>query len=347
MEKVMDELIAFLDDKREELRREAATTVAGLTGSVEGIGVLMTKSDALFPALLKHVHDESAQVGEQVYATLVNLSLDEAACKRLLNIGVVERLMEILRNSTKKPDAVANMNLTAKLLSNLTLHSVAIDKLLQKGKGPLEGFFVTWIVQALAACDDEARRADLEYFAAVLTNVSQDPIGRKVLFDSDGANMKTLNKELRVPQSAFRRECLCQVVRNAFVGCAKDDAVAECIASEAIQNCVAMLSDTMGKGEEEHGLTVSCRRSLLEGILCLAGCEEANKVLWSEKVPEILQKIYETETDEDVNEVLESCANVFIEESGPAPWKPLPGEERKKTAEQQEEEKVGTLEELD
>ena len=39
---------------------------------------------------------------EQVYATLINLSLDDQACKKLLSLGVVERVIEILREDKAK-----------------------------------------------------------------------------------------------------------------------------------------------------------------------------------------------------------------------------------------------------
>ena len=97
----MDELIGLLEDKKEEVRVEASTAVAGLTGSVDGKQLLQTSGSKLFPVLLRLLHDESAKVTAQVYATLVNLSLDEGACRQLLTLGVVERVMEILRGSSK------------------------------------------------------------------------------------------------------------------------------------------------------------------------------------------------------------------------------------------------------
>lgn len=318
MQDFMGELIGFLEDGREEVRLSAATTVAGLTGSVDGIKMLLTKSQSLFPVLLKMLHDQSDKVAEQVYATLVNLSLDEAACKILLGFGVVERVMEILRNSraNEAGGGGRNVSLTAKLLSNLTLHEDAVDKLLQKGKGPLEGFFVTWIVQATVCADVETQN-EKEYFAAVLTNISQDEVGRRVLFDSDSANLKVLNGELgKKNQSALRRESLCKVVRNVFMGCSKDDKVEEVVESGSIDTCVGLLSSCVGKKEEEQELSVLCRQALLEGVLCLAGEEKSRSVLWKQKVPDILQKLYEQETNEQLNEILERCADVFIEESG-------------------------------
>ena len=84
----MDELIGLLEDKKEEVRVEASTAVAGLTGSVDGKQLLQTSGSKLFPVLLRLLHDESAKVTAQVYATLVNLSLDEGACRQLLTLGV-------------------------------------------------------------------------------------------------------------------------------------------------------------------------------------------------------------------------------------------------------------------
>lgn len=351
MEDFMDELIGLLEDKKEEVRVEASTAVAGLTGSVDGKQLLQTSGSKLFPVLLRLLHDESAKVTAQVYATLVNLSLDEGACRQLLTLGVVERVMEILRGSSKTGgDASGDLQLTAKLLSNLTLHQEAIEQLLQKGKRPLEGYFVSWIVSAIVT-EDRVKRDEREYFAGVLTNVSQDKVGRAALLDSSGANLKVLSEEVgpSKAQSALRRESLCRVFRNVFMGCVKDGTVPLVIDSGAIDTSVGLLIGSLGSEERKAldtavpplalgedggaagGLTVACRRALLEGILCLAEEEEARKVLWKGKVPEILQKLYENETDEEVNEILERCADIFISNQGS----------------DGEDDAVGTVEEMD
>ena len=80
----MEEVIGFLEDKRPEVRAEAATTVASLTGSVDGMKLLQATGARLYPILLRLLHDTSSTVTAQVYATLVNLSLDETACRELL-----------------------------------------------------------------------------------------------------------------------------------------------------------------------------------------------------------------------------------------------------------------------
>ncbi|UPR01473.1 DUF384 domain-containing protein [Chloropicon primus] len=330
MDEFMGELIGLLEDKKEEVRTEASTAVAGLTGSVDGKELLERTSDKLFPVLLRLLHDESAKVTAQVYAALVNLSLDENACRSLLSLGVVQRVMEILRGSSgdKVHD---NLQLTAKLLSNLTLHQEAVDQLLQKGRGPLEGYFVSWVVTAIVSETAEGR-GEREYFAGVLTNVSQDKVGRKALLD--GANLKVLSEEVMLTktQSDFRRESLCRVFRNVFMGCAKDGTVGQVIQSGSIEACIVLLASRMEGGDasslgvalpppgaavEARGeLTVPCREALLEGVLCLAEEEESRKVLWKAKVPEILQKLYEKESEQEINEILERCADIFISNQG-------------------------------
>ena len=115
MQSFMSELCEFLEDPREEVRREAATTCSGLTGSVDGMQLLLTiqVSDKVFPVLLRRMQAEkSRSVREQVFATLVNLSLDPVACKKLLKLGVVQRGMEILRSYSNQKDQQKQVILT-------------------------------------------------------------------------------------------------------------------------------------------------------------------------------------------------------------------------------------------
>lgn len=331
MDSFMEEVVGFLEDKRDEVRAEAATTVASLTGSVDGVKLLQGNCKLLYPVLLRLLHDTSSTVVSQVYATLVNLSLDETACRELLALGVVQRVMEILRSGddfgeTPAPSLVG----PAKLLSNLTLHQSAIDQLLQKGKGPLEGYFVSWIVKAIV-CDDEGKREEREYFSCVLTNVSQDAVGRRALLDSGGANLRVLNDEIDLgkTQTALRRESLCKVYRNVFMGCAKDNTTKDLEETGAIAACVRLLSsiaespaatssgtiplNPAAAPAPAEALTAPCRRAILEGILCLAEEEDTRRELWKQRVPDILQKVYEAEPDiSEINEVIERCADIFI-----------------------------------
>ena len=79
------------------------------------------------------------------------------------------------------------------------------------------------------------------------------------------------------------------------------------------------------------------RRMTVQKMYCMfvrrfaAECHLEGKVLWKGKVPEILQKLYENETDEEVNEILERCADIFISNQGS----------------DGEDDAVGTVEEMD
>ena len=48
----LDELVEFLSDKRSDVRKEAATIVAGLTGTDDGLQTLTDKKETLISPLL-------------------------------------------------------------------------------------------------------------------------------------------------------------------------------------------------------------------------------------------------------------------------------------------------------
>ena len=60
MDTVIRELVDFLQD--DKVKQEASAYIAGLTGSPDGITILLKESARLFPLLLKCLHDDNEKV---------------------------------------------------------------------------------------------------------------------------------------------------------------------------------------------------------------------------------------------------------------------------------------------
>mmetsp|Transcript_8873 Transcript_8873/g.22826 ORF Transcript_8873/g.22826 Transcript_8873/m.22826 type:complete len:195 (-) Transcript_8873:22-606(-) len=167
---------------------------------------------------------------------------------------------------------------------------------------------------------------DRDHFAAVLTNVSQDSFGRSILLGSNGAHLKWINQEFTRSCRPLRQESLARVIRNVCMGCQEDGSVASILESGTVAAIVHVLSDRIarsaakeknpaGPSSQEGEFTPAALHAVVEAVLCLALDDQGRERLWNQKVPDILQKIYENETDEQLCSALERCADVFISES--------------------------------
>lgn len=77
----------------------AADIVQGLTGSPEGIDKLKGQMGALLTSLFRLVPD-SSDSSQPALTSLVNLSQDPAVARALLQLNVVARVMDYIREKT-------------------------------------------------------------------------------------------------------------------------------------------------------------------------------------------------------------------------------------------------------
>eukprot|EP00884_Botryococcus_braunii_P002751 jgi/Botrbrau1/12477/Bobra.0169s0024.1 len=129
-----DELVAFLDSPRSDVRNMAFKIVSGLTASMDGIEQLAALSSTLLPILLRRMADDSGS-SDLALTTLINLSQDPNLAAQLVDLKAVSRSMDLLRDQPGDRERLLIM-----LLSNLTVQEDAAEELLQVGSGVCEGF---------------------------------------------------------------------------------------------------------------------------------------------------------------------------------------------------------------
>jgi len=91
----VDELVGFLSSPSPQVKKAAVDIVQGLTGSEEGVQSLANHSKALLPSLL-HLVGDKKEFEQPALEALVNLSQETALSGKLVEIGMIERAMEIL-----------------------------------------------------------------------------------------------------------------------------------------------------------------------------------------------------------------------------------------------------------
>lgn len=300
----LDEVIAFLSDKNPAVREQAANIVQGLTGTDDGAKLLFDKADALVPKLLHMIGKEGAE-SKYAATALVNLTHDPDVITKCVNKGVVERAMDALRDGDGAP-----VDLLLSILANVTTAESGVHVISQEGK-PLEGFYVSKLIQLLSTGKPEEQ---YDQAASVLTNVTRDPIGRRVFLDPKRGLLASVIPFMTQPNE-LRRERVAAALRN----CCMDDVQRKALlsfvspgASEADGDVVrALLRPISGKkvGAE---LSDNVRRACAEAIYALAKDEDGRALLSKLEAPRLLRDGYELEEHAETCAALVASGDLFL-----------------------------------
>ena len=296
----LDELVEFLSDKRSDVRKEAATIVAGLTGTDDGLQTLTDKKETLISPLL-HLLGKDPPESTPAAQALINLtghSLEVASVA--VSKGAVERCIDFIKDSECAP-----VDLLLSLLANITKAEGGVHVLSQEGK-PLEGFYIQRLVQLLVGGKPPET---YDQAASVLCNVSRHPIGRKVILDLNGSIINLVTPML-VSTCDIRRERIAATVQNL---CCDSESRKKLLALDSEETPIvkALLRPISGAKVNKE-LSDNVRRGCAGAILLLAKEEEGREILKKLDAPFLLKQGYELEEEADVCDALEQTGDLFL-----------------------------------
>ena len=300
----LDEVIGFLSDKNPAVREQAAQIIQGLTGTDDGAKLLRAKADSLVPKLL-HALGKEGNESKYAATALVNLTHDPEVIAKAVNKGAVERAMDGLRDRDGAP-----VDLLLSILANVTTAESGVHVISQEGKA-LEGFYVSKLIQLLTTGKPEE---DYDQAASVLTNITRDPIGRRVFLDPRRGLLASVLPFMS-QANELRRERVAAALRN----CCMDDIQRKLIldfvspgATESEHEVVrALLRPISGKkvGAE---LNDHVRQACAEAIYALAKDEEGLSVLGKLEAPRALRDGYELEEHAETCAALVASGDIFL-----------------------------------
>ncbi|KAH7616908.1 putative Protein HGH1-like protein [Nannochloris sp. 'desiccata'] len=302
----LGDLIGFLSEIRLDVKQHAVELVQGLTGSPEGIAQLATRTDALLPPLFRLVGAAQPAISRPALSSLVNLSQEPAAQKKLLELNAPARCMDYLKENTCR----GQEDLLIMLLANLTAAEEGAAALMQLGKTGLEGLNLAILLRLfLDTTNIKAGEDPFEHVATILPNVTRFKEGRQVLLEPGRGALTALASQLRSKSELRRRGCS-GAIKNCCFTCEEDGTV-EDIGEES-----SALADILGvlAGIPEIEKDDIVRENLAEAVLCLAKVPDARKKLWAADAPELLKKGYEFEEHPGVCEAMEGAAQFFLED---------------------------------
>lgn len=323
----VEELVGFLSSPSPQVKKAAVDIVQGLTGSEEGVRSLANHSKALLPSLL-HLVGDKKEFEQPALEALVNLSQETALSGELVEVGMIERAMEILGRAD-----ICISQLLLMLLVNLTQLDSGVERLLQAGDEKLQGLYLAKLVRlfSVSSAENEGKEDPYGHIGSVLVNISRMEIGRKLLLDPKRSLLKIIIRQSDSP-SLLRRKGVSGTIRN----CCFDETQLSNLLLTSQFLWPALLLPLAGKQvyskedtnkmplelanplshERDPEKDPEIRVQAAESLYLIAMQEGGRRGLWSVNGPKILEVGYQDEEDPQVMEGYERLGSLLIHGSG-------------------------------
>ncbi|KAG7016619.1 Protein HGH1-like protein [Cucurbita argyrosperma subsp. argyrosperma] len=327
----LEELIQFLSSPSPQLRKGAIDIVQGLTGSEDGLQSLAKYPTVLLPSLARLMREQK-DVAEPAAEALVNLSQNSDLAAKMIELGLIGAVMDLLYNVDS-----SIRQLLVMLLVNLTQLDAGIASLLQTGDDKMQGLYVMKIVRSFCRSESESSDDPFEHVASILVNISKKEAGRKLLLDPKRGLLKQIIRQYDSTSQLRKNGVSPMDVFGTLRNC--------CFEAEGqLQNLLliaeflwpALLLPVAGnkvyKEEDtskmplELGTALSIEREqiddpeirvqALEAIYMIILQDAGRRAFWSINGPRILQVGYEDEQNPKVMEAYERVGSLLIHSGG-------------------------------
>ncbi|KAL5992119.1 hypothetical protein ACLOJK_013034 [Asimina triloba] len=341
-----EELIGFLSSPSPQLKKAAVDIVRGLTGSEDGSKSLSAHSEIALPALSRLLGENKMdkdsicamfqEISEPAAEALINLSQNSDISEKMISMGVVKTVMEILYKqecTIKRLLVMLLVNLTqsdsgvASLLQNAPIktsssEAAAMVDMAFVSVGTIPNHDVSFFFSVEHDADDDP----FEHVASILVNISKMEAGRSILLDPKRGLLKQI-----IPQfdstSLLRKKGVSGAIRNCCFE-AENQLPYLLLISEFLWPALllpvagkkAYSEQDVSKMPPELGSALSHEREpvddpgirvqALEAIYLIALQEAGRKALWSVNGTRILQVGYEDEEDPKVMEAYEQVGSL-------------------------------------
>ncbi|KAL0408686.1 UNVERIFIED_CONTAM: protein HGH1 [Sesamum radiatum] len=311
----LEELLGFLSSPSPPIKKAAVSIVRDYTGSEDGLLSLGKYSSVAVPSLSRLLA-EKKEVSEPAAEALVNLSQNRDLAGKMVEMGVIKTIMDILY----KQDCDIT-HLLVMLLVNLTQLDVGIDSLLQIGDEKMRGLYIMKLVRSFCASSSEKK-------VCFRNGKKQE----ESFFDPKRGLLKQIIRQFDSP-SALRKKGVSGTIRNCCFE-AEDQLQNLLLISEFLWpalllpvagNKIYSEQDTskmpleLGSALSIERETVSdpaIRAQALDAIYLLVLQEAGRRAFWSINGPRILQIGYEDEENPQVMEAYERVGSLLIQEGG-------------------------------
>ncbi|XP_047964248.1 protein HGH1 homolog [Salvia hispanica] len=325
----LEELIGFLSHDSPPIKKAAVNIFRDYTGSEDGLQSLGKYSAVAVPSLCRLLA-EKKEVSEPAAEALVNLSQVPDLAGKMVEMGIVKIVMDILYKIH-----CDIKHLLVMLIVNVTQLDAGIESLLQNADEKMQGLYVMKLVRSFCASSSSSERKGddpFEHVASILVNISQKEAGRKLLLEPKRGLLKQIIRQFDSP-SPLRKKGVSGTIRNCCFE-AENQLQNLLLVSEFLWpalllpvagNKIYSEQDT-SKMPPELGSALSIEREAvddpeicvqaLDAIYLLVLQEAGRRAFWSINGPRILQVGYENEENPQVMEAFERVGSLLIQENG-------------------------------
>ncbi|CAG9805931.1 unnamed protein product [Chironomus riparius] len=217
MENQLAEVVQFLQkDSRIDLKSTALANILGLTGDKSGVEIIYSNAD-LLRALVNLLTDESHVIAKDACFSLINITAEnDSACEALLNANPSNRqetglLQIIIKNVLNAESQLTDPMLS--ILSNLSrpenLPNSIVNNLLE-----LDNTIFDKLVSIFSRADYNKQNQNLNYLAAVFSNLSQSSAFRNLVASSQTRLLQRLLPFISHESSVIRRGGITGFLKN-------------------------------------------------------------------------------------------------------------------------------------
>ncbi|KAL6566471.1 hypothetical protein OROGR_002086 [Orobanche gracilis] len=198
----LEELLDFLSSSS-----SPPCIVRDYAGSEDGLLSLGRYFSVAVPSLSRLLVEEK-DVSEPAAEALVNLSQVSDLAEKMVEMGIIKTVMDIMYNQD-----CDITHLLVMLLVNLTQLDVGIESLLQKDAWS-HGLYIMRLVRSFCMSSSENKGDPFEHVASsILVNISQKAAGRKLLLDPKRGLLKQIIRQFDSP-SLLRKKGVSGTIRN-------------------------------------------------------------------------------------------------------------------------------------
>ncbi|XP_059448444.1 uncharacterized protein LOC132179701 isoform X1 [Corylus avellana] len=321
----LEELLGFLSSPSPQITKAAVDIVRGLTGSEDGLQSLAKYSKIALPSLSRLLTGPK-EVSEPAAEALVNLSQNSDVAAKMVEMGTIKMIMEILY----KPDSSIT-RLLIMLLVNLTQLDDGIASLLQTEDEKMHGLHVMKLVRSFCRSSSESSDDPFEHVGSILVNISKQEAGRKLLLDPKRGLLKQIIRQFD-SSSPLRKKGVSGTIRNCCFEAESElqnllliseflwPALLLPVAGNKIYNeqDISKMPLELGSAlaiEREPVTDPEIRVQTLEAVYLITLQEAGRSAFWSVNGPRILQVGYEEEEDPKVMEAYERVGSLLVDNS--------------------------------
>ena len=206
-QKAVKELLPFLSlNARGDVKSLALDYILGLSGSDSGKHFL-NQNEEYLRCILELTRDLNSNISRDAYSTIVNLSAELAISDKLLKFNIIEPFLSYaLKQTSEHADKVAM------ILSNVTRTETGCREVL-KVTNTSEECSLYKIVEVLCV-EKYNPRAELNYFATFLSNLTQLQESRDYILDRDCCVIQRLLPFTTYSASLVKRRGIVAVLKN-------------------------------------------------------------------------------------------------------------------------------------